>query len=315
MRVLKPFITGAVFALASATFVTAQEVESVPITLSSIAIERYAELTESDADGGVACCAPVVLHQPGHHFVYVRAIYDVAWTEEIDRVNVSFSDIGLQLPGDAEPRQMVGRMAAVGEFQLSGTSLTARRPRDWPDETEQAYLNAVFLVPETITSGTLVFQDTDYSQEISLEAEVTELIDPASLLEVNVLALTEVDEVAIRETSGRQDITGRLAATLGSILQLDVSVQPMVANDIDGDNSFFFNITDFTLVGPDNAPLHLIGTVPNNSLQDSYSYSSSWDPGSLPRSQSIRFYFAGNAAPGVYKVFYLGTPMADLMFE
>lgn len=315
MSFFKSAAFGAALLLGSGGIVSAQTVEELPITLSSVTIERYAELTEVGTDGGVACCAPLVLSQPGHHFVFVRAIFDVAWTEDLDRISVSFSDIGLQLPGDAEPRQMVGRMSRLGEFDLSGTSLNARRPRDWPEETEQGFLNAVFLVPETITTGTLVFNETTFSQEISLAAEVTELVDPASLVTVNVLGLTEVDEIVTRETSGRQDITGRLAPSLGAMMQLDLSVQPLQPNDMDGDTAFFYTIDAFTLVGPDNAPLRQIGTVPSNSFQDNYSYSSQWRDGGLPNAQTLRLYFAGNAAPGVYKVFYHGTPVADLVME
>lgn len=315
MSFYKSACFGAALAVATAPVVHAQEAAPLPITLSSVVVERYAEIIETDSDGGVSCCAPLVLSQPGHHFVYVRAIFDVAWTDELDRLNVSFSDIGLLLPGDAEPRQMIGRMGALGEFALSGTSLNARRPRDWPETTEQGFLNAVFLVPETITSATLVFEEGAFSQEISLAAEVTRMVDPASLVAVNVIGLAEIDEVVTQETSGRQDITGRLAPTLGAMLQLDLSVQPQVPNNLDGEHQFFFRTDAFTLVGPDNAPLRFIGTVPGSSFQDSYSYSSRWEPGSLPNAQTIRLFFAGNAAPGVYKVFYHGTPVADLMFE
>lgn len=314
MTFFKSAAFGAALVLGSGGIAVAQDVTSLPITLSSIAIERYTELTETGTDGGVACCAPLVLSQPGHHFVYVRAIYDIAWTDEVDRISVSYSDIGLQLPGDVEPRQMVGRMNRLGEFAFSGTSFNARRPRDWPAETEQGYLNAVFLVPDSITTGTLVFDEGAYSQEISLAAEVTELVDPATLVRVTLIGLAEVDEIVTQETSSRQDVTGRLAPTLGALMQLDLSVQPLQPNDLDGDTAFFYTIDAFTLVGPDNAPLRLVGTVPNRSFQDSYSYSSQWRDGGLPNAQTLRLYFAGNAAPGVYKVFYHGTPVADLMF-
>ena len=165
MSFLKTVVFGAAIAIGSGGIAAAQAADPLPITLSSVTIERYAELTEVGTDGGVACCAPLVLSQPGHHFVYVRAIFDVAWSDELDRISVSFTDIGLQLPGDAEPRRMVGRMNRLGEFVFSGTSLNARRPRDWPAETEQGFLNAVFLVPETITTGTLVMEEGRFSQE------------------------------------------------------------------------------------------------------------------------------------------------------
>lgn len=315
MNILKTAVFGAAIAVGSTTLAIAQEAEVLPITLSSVTVERYATLIETGTDGGVACCAPLVLSQPGHHLVYVRAIYDVEWTEEVDRLNVTYSDIGLQLPGDAEPRQMVGRMSAVGEFAFTGTSLNARRPRDWPEETAQAYLNAVFLVPETITTGTLVFENTTYSQEISLAAEVTELVDPASLVQISVLGLAEVDELVTSETSAQQQMVGTITPTLGEMLQLDLSVQVLQSNDIDGENSHFFRISAFSLVGPDNAPLRALGVVPSSSFQDDYSYSSRWEVGGLPNASTIRMYFAGNAAPGVYKVFYHGTPVADLLFE
>lgn len=315
MNLMKSAAFGAILTLGAISGAVAQEADALPITLSSVTIERYAELIEEGDSGGVACCAPLVLSQPGHHFVYVRAIFDVEWSEELDRISVSFSDIGLQLPGDAEPRRMVGRMSRLGEFDLSGTSLNARRPRDWPAETEQGFLNAVFLVPDSITTGTLVFEETTFAQEISLAAEVTELVDPASLVTINLLGLTEVDEVVTQEQSGRQDITGRLSPSLGAMMQLDLSVQPLQPNGLDGDTDFFYTIDAFTLVGPDNAPLRRIGSVPNSSFQENYSYSSRWRDGGLPNAQTLRLYFAGNAAPGVYKVFYHGTPVADITIQ
>lgn len=315
MSFLRSAIFGATLAIGGASLAAAQDAAALPISLSSVTIERYAALTESGTDGGVACCAPMVLSQPGHHFVYVHAVFDVAWSDTLDRISISSGDIGLQLPGDAEPRAMVGRMSAVGEFDLSGTSINARRPRDWPAETEQAHLNAVFLVPDSIANGTLVIEEGTFTQEISLAAEVMELTAPASLVRVNVLGLAEVAEITTEESSNRQQITGRITPTLGEILQLDLSVQPILPNDVEGEITHFFRTTDFALIGPDNAPLRYIGVVPSSSFQDDYSYSSRWEEGSLPNAQPIRFYFAGNAAPGVYKVFYHGTPVADLMFE
>lgn len=315
MKQLKSAALGAVLACAAGTASVAQEAEVLPITLSSVTVERYATLIEDGTDGGVACCAPLELSMPGHHFVYVRAIYDVAWTDEYDRLNVSFSDIGLLLPGDAEPRQAVGRMTNVGEFAFNGTSLTARRPRDWPEDNAQAYYNGVFMVPDAITSGTFVFDETTYSQELDLTAPLTELTDPASLVTINVLALAQVNELVTTERSGRLELVGRITPTLGHMMQLDLTVQPNVSNDIDGDNAHFFRSTDFTLVGPDNAPLRNVGVVPNSGFQDDFSFNVSWDEGALPNARTLRLYFAGNAAPGVYKVFFHGTPVADLLIE
>ncbi len=314
MTFLKSAALGAALSFCSASLAFAQDAAALPITLSSVTVERYAELIENGTEGGVACCAPLVLSQPGHHFVYVQAIYDVAWSDTLDRINVSSSDIGILLPGDTEPRQMVGRVSRVGQFDLGGNSLHASRPRDWPASTEQAYLNAVFLVPDTVTTGTLVFDETGYSQEISLAAEVTEFPVPASMVQINVLGLARVDEVVTEESSGRQQMIGRLAPTLGDMLQLDLQVQALLSNDVEGDNEHFFLNNDFALVGPDNAPLRSIGIV-EGSFADNYSYSNRWDLGSLPNPSTVRFYFAGNAAPGVYKVFYHGTPVADVIFE
>ena len=313
MTVVRFLFPAAVLAIGSASLALAQAAEPQPLSIASLAVERYAEVTETGGDGGVACCAPMVLSQPGHHFVYLRLVFDVAWSDTLDRISISSSDIGLLLPGEAEPRPMIGRMSALGEFALSGSSLSARRPNNWPAETEQGYLNAVFLLPETVTSGTLVFEDTAFAQDIALAAPVSEIVDPATLLSVSVTGLVEVDEVVTVQTASRTAIAGRLAPTLGAIVQLDMTVQPLLANDLGGSNSFFFTTEDFTLVGPDNAPMRYIGTVPNEAFLDTYSYFSTWEAGDLPRAQTLRLFFSGNTAPGVYKLFYLGTPVADVM--
>jgi hypothetical protein len=74
MNHLKTATLGAVLAFTAGSASFAQEAEVLPITLSSVAIERYATLIEDGTDGGVACCAPLELSMPGHHFVYVRAM-------------------------------------------------------------------------------------------------------------------------------------------------------------------------------------------------------------------------------------------------
>ncbi len=59
-----------------------------PLTLAGMSIYRHETLIDHSGNVGSICCAPYVLGDTDGHFVFIRAVFDVAWTDDLDRLSV-----------------------------------------------------------------------------------------------------------------------------------------------------------------------------------------------------------------------------------
>jgi hypothetical protein len=290
-----------------------------PLVPATVTIQRYDELVNASGNAGLLCCAPEVLVSgPGADFYHVRMVFDVGFSDTLDRVSIGSNDIGLRLPGAEETLRAIGRYDHVAVFEDGAPSLFVRRPRDWPNETEQGFLDAVWIVPDGITSATLEIGPEDARLAIPLDLAVApgQPVSPRQTLQVAVTGFGAESRLDLSGRLSNQDVTSRVVAGAGQALRLDLSVTPLIGNATDaqaGENRFFMEMEQFALTGPDGMPMPYLGTAVNNGLRQRWSVSSSWD--NAPRVSEISLYYLGVPQPGTYTVYFLQDPVAQFNLE
>lgn len=313
-------ILSAIGALGLATLTAIPALAQSPLTLSGMSVYRYETLVDHSGNSGSFCCAPYILGGPDGHFVYIRAIFDVAWSDELERISYSSSDITLMLPGDDEGRRAVGRYDWYGVFTPSAGSISERRPRDFPEETAQAFINGVWYLPRDATAATLIIGEDDDILEVpvNLAVEVGPVIAPAQTFSFTPTGLTRATELTAESRMNRTDVPGRMAATTGTMLRIDFDATPAFSTDTDaqaGENQAFLRNTWFSLVGPDGAPLLPVGSQSGSSATPrvEWTNSISWD--NTPRTVDLSLYFIGSGAPGTYQLYFLEDMVGEITLQ
>lgn len=303
-------------ALAFASPLAAQS----PLSLAGMSVYRYESLVDHSGNSGSFCCAPYEMGGPDGQFFYIRAIFDIAWNEDLDRVSVSSSDIVLQLPGEDEPRRAIGRYDWFGVFQPSAGSISERRPRDFPDETSQAFLNAVWYLPREVTSATLIIGEEDEILEVpvSLAVEVSPVISPAQTMTVTATGLSRAEALTGESRMNGTEVPGRMTPAVGTMLRLDLDVTPAFSTDTDaqtGDNAAFIRNSWFSLVSPDGAPLMPLGSQPSGGSAPRVEWTNSLSWQSDPQTVDMSLYFLGSGAPGTYRIYFLEDHVGDVTLQ
>jgi len=290
-----------------------------PLTLSGMSVYRYETLVDHSGNSGSFCCAPYELGGPDGQFFYIRAVFDVAWTEDLDRVSVSSSDIMLQLPGEDEGRRAQGRYDWFGVFQPSAGSLSERRPRDWPNETAQVFFNVIWYLPRDASSATLIIGEDDEMLEVpvNLAVELSPVISPSQTMTITPTALRRAEPLSAESRLNGTDVPGRMAPVVGTMLRLDFDITPAFATDTDaqtGENAAFIRNTWFSLVSPDGAPLVPLGSQSSGSSpRIEWTNSLSWQ--NDPQTIDMSLYFLGNGAPGTYQIYFLEDYVGDVTLQ
>ncbi len=316
------FASATVLALALALSLPAAPVlAQSPLTPVSISVTRYDTLPQLQPDHGMACCAlPMLESGPGQDFYYIDLDFNVAWSDDLDRVSISGRDILLHFEGgDEDGLRAFGRINYLPMVELSGGSISARRPRDWPDETAQAFLNNLWMVPDGVTQATLTVgeEGEQFAIILNLDIPVSEMMSPLETVEVTLNGLS-IDEAMSRDrrlTGGELAIT--MTPTMGQLLRLDATLRPLMNTKTDsdqGENRFFFYNNYISLVGPDGIPLAPLGQDLSGSLQNDYSNSISWDDEEANGSDR-GLYFLGAGTPGTYQVYYLSDLVGEITLQ
>lgn len=316
-RILTPI---AALGIAAVTALPAIAQTESPLTLSGMSVYRYETLVDHSGNSGSFCCAPYVLGGPDGHFLYIRAIFDVAWSDELERISYGSSEITLMLPGDEEGRRAVGRYDWFGVFTPSAGSMSERRPRDFPEENAQAFINSIWYLPREATTATLMIGDDDHTLEVpvNLAVEPGPVISPAQTFSFSLTGLSRATELTAETRLNRTDVPGHLAPTSGTMLQLDFTATPAFSTDTDaqtGDNQAFLRNTWFSLVGPDGAPLTALGSQSgsNATPRIEWTNSISWDDN--PRSVDQSLYFLGSGEPGTYQLYFLEDMVGEITLQ
>jgi len=291
-----------------------------PLSLAGISVYRYETLIDHSGASGAYCCAPYVMGGPDGHFFYIRAVFDVDWTDDLDRISVGSSDILLTLPGDEDGRRAIGRYDWFGIFTPTAGSISERRPRTFPEETAQAYLNAVWYLPRDATTATLTLGEDDAVLEVpvNLAVEPGPVIRPSQTMAFELTGLSRAGDLSAEVRMNSTDVPGSLSPTAGTMLRLDMAATPAFSTETDaqtGENRAFLRTSWISLVGPDGAPLLPLGTQtgPTISPRIEWTYSLSWDD--APRSTEMGLHFIGDGMPGTYRVYFLEDYIGDVTLQ
>lgn len=312
---MKSIILAASIGLLSVVPAVAQSV----LAPASVTIQRYDEIVSAEGGSGHYCCAPHVLESgPAADFYHVRVVFDVAFSDTLDRVSINSRDIGLMLPGATEALRNIGRFDYLGIFEFGSSSVFAQRPRDWPNETEQAFIDAVWIVPEGVTSAALVVGEAGAQLQVPLDLNVAagQPVSPGATLQAAVTGFGAETALAVSDRHNGQDIAGRVVPAAGQALRLDLAVTPLISTATDaqaGENRFFMYADYFSLVGPSGLPLPFMGYQTGSGLRQRWSISSSWE--NQPRASEMTLYFMGNPEPGTWTVYFLQDPVAQFNLQ
>ena len=127
-------------ALFCGLFAAAPALAQSPLMPVTVSIQRYDQIVNATGDTGLACCAPHILESgPEADYLHIRMVFDVAFSDTVDRVSVNSSDILLMLPGAEEGLRAIGHYDHVGIFvpRAHRASLAAAARLE-PNETAQA---------------------------------------------------------------------------------------------------------------------------------------------------------------------------------
>ncbi|MBL4627172.1 MAG: hypothetical protein JKY00_03905 [Roseicyclus sp.] len=317
MTFLRPLILASIVAVVAAP-ATAQ-VEA--LTLSNITVTRYESLPNIDPKMAMPCCARHTYESGGDYdFIYIDADFAVAWSDDLDRIQIRSSHIGLQLPGETDTRQAWGRINYFPEIERGGSSISARRPRDFPAETAGAFLNQVFAVPAGATEATLVIGEGADAMQIpvDLAVPITEMPAAASFYDIKINGISTTSELTTEERISREEIEGRVVATIGTIVRMEVEINPSISTDTDaepGENQTLFRNTAFGLVGPEGLPLVPIGRTVGESIRNDYSHSASWDGDEAGPTINLTLFFLGSGAAGDYQLYFYDQQVGGIAIE
>jgi hypothetical protein len=308
----------ALLGLSCAT-ISAPAMAQSPLTPVSVLVQRYDEIVSSDGDAGVLCCAPHILASgPGADFYHVRMVFDVGFSDSLDRVSINSNDITLLWTGATEAVRAIGRYDYVGIFTGGSPSIFARRPRDWPAETEQAFIDAVWQVPDGVTAATLQIGEEGAQLQIPIDLNVaqTQPITPGQTMQAVVTGFAAEDALNVVDRISGQEVAGRVVPRTGRALRLDLSVTPLMSTATDaqaGENRFFMNAQHFALLGPEGLPMPFMGYRSDETLRTRWSISSNWD--SQPRTSSLTLYYLGAPGAGLYTVYYMQDAVAQFTLQ
>jgi hypothetical protein len=311
-----PFLSAC--ALATCAVAGPVRAQTEALTLSSMTVARYDTAPNIDADFASPCCAShTYLSGEAEDFIYIDANFAVAWTDELDRIQIRATDIGLQLDNEPDARAAWGRFDFFPEIERGGSSLNARRPRDWPDENAGGHLDLLFSVPAGATSATLIIGEGDTSLRIpvDLNVPVTEVPRAVSFFDVAISGISTAPELLTEDRVSRSEIAGRVVPRLGEIVRVDLSVTALENTNTDaepGENGAFFNNIDFALIGPAGYPLLPLGRSVSGSIRNRYSNSISWDGEGPSNPVSVTLFFLGAGEPGDYELFFFNETVGKV---
>lgn len=305
----------------AATPVTAQDAAPPPLTPLSVEVLKLDTVLHSDVNAGSICCAPEMLVSgEAEDFVYIKVVFDVAWSEEVDRVSYSGSQAqALKLPGVDDPDGWLrpwGQINWYPAVEIRPPNLSQSRPRKWPDEDKDAVLSGLWIVPSDATEAVLLIGKDDEPQlevPIDLSGPVGDLPAAATLWDVTIDSLSVMDEVATSRESRGRVVNGVVKPTMGQIVAVSVTINPKQNTLVDqdeGNNAAYFQTETFQLVGPEGLPLVPMGQDRRGTIGNDVSNTENWSGEGTSGETDRTFYFLGSGAPGTYRLYFETTEVA-----
>ncbi|MEZ5667101.1 MAG: hypothetical protein R3F55_06660 [Alphaproteobacteria bacterium] len=282
-----------------------------PWPFLALEVHRYDSLVDTQAEFGLPCCVPAVIAAPGQTLVHVSALVDVPWSESLDSVSLGARDLTLTVPG-GEPLSAFGSFAYRAAFEAVPRYVSARRPRDWPEEDADLVVEAVWAVPEGATAATLTFGEF-FATEIAIPGAAEVPLAPSALAAFAIEALHRVDAVPVSVYAAGPGVAGSMSATSGALLRLDVAITALAGNRTDGQSGFVVAPRYLQLVDPDGRVAVNLGRArPDSVTASTVTYSADAFPAG-PFAES--YYFLASGTPGTYTLHFLTDPVGGIALE
>jgi len=206
---------------------------------------------------------------PGSLILDLRMVFDGPWSDDVQRVSVNNRDIRLILP-DGTELNAVGSHPTWGQMTLQTRSLSGRRPRDFPEDDRDLYWNGIFIVPKGTTSATLrIGGDARFDGPVSIPGPGRQT-DAAAFADFSVTGVRRFRRAELEVGRGDTAVTSSIAAPPGMVLaDVEVRVEGVMSNQIDGDDRFTWHTHNFRLVDVAGQTLGLVGERFQRRLLDS----------------------------------------------
>ncbi len=291
-----------------AAFSVSPSAAQEPWPFTSFEAHRYDSLINMDRNVGPPCCVPHIVGNPGEVLVHISAAVDVPWSEDLDRVTVRAPDLTLTLPG-GEPMTQIGYFERIGLFEVGTKNATVSRPRGWPDDDADLFLEQVWSVPEDATAATLTFGEF-FSVEIDIPQETSTPITPGDTATFAITSMTVMDGFDTVDEVLDQSLSGTVHADNGQIIQVNFEITPQMMTGV-GRENFWFVTRHFHLVGPDRLRTTPLGQLDDGErLTDDIQHTIS-GANTVGNTYSYTYYFLGGGQPGTYTLYFLSDPVAQ----
>jgi hypothetical protein len=243
----------------------------VQLTLQSLKTYAYDEVVSWQERDFRPYGLEEVVAVEGMVILDIRAVFDVPWSDELDRLSVSSRDIALILPDGTEVASF-GSYEYWGMMHTIAQGISISRPRDYPEEDEDLYWQSLYLVPEGTASAVLRIGDPEeavvWQGDVTVPGVEAEQ-DAAMFAEFRV---TDVDRFRVAELEDGRDttrMTSTLTAPAGQVLvDLEIEVTALSANEFEADGDFQWHSYDFRLTGPEDETFFLVGERFQNRILD-----------------------------------------------
>jgi len=229
------------------------------LTVTSLKTFAYDSMVSWDLNDWRAVGVVDTVAVEGMVFLDIRAVFDVPWTEELTQLSVSSGDILLRL-ADGTEIQSFGSYRYWGMMHLSSPSISMSRPRDFPEQDEDLYWHALFMVPEGTATATLVIPgEPGFEDEVPIPATGPEQ-DAAGFAEFAVVDVDRFRQLALGEGRDSRRITNTVTAPAGYVMaDLEVAISGMVANDFAPDGGFKWFTHNYRLASPEGVTMSPVG--------------------------------------------------------
>ncbi|PTX02403.1 hypothetical protein [Pararhodobacter aggregans] len=247
--------------LAAALCLLAQSaIAQTDLTAISLSARAYEQVTSWQERGFRPAGLSEVVRVPGHILLDVRAVLDGPWSDTIERAQAGSRDIRLVLP-DGRELEPEGGYQYWGQLGLIPRTISARRPRDFPEADADIHWNGLFLVPEGVTQATLTIASDDirFSGVVSVPKTSTPET-AASFARFEPQGIRRFRVAELQDGNGAGAVPSTITALPGTVLaEIEVQVTGVAGNNADGDDRFNWSTSDFRLTDPQGQTLPLIG--------------------------------------------------------
>ncbi|WP_417587579.1 hypothetical protein [Pararhodobacter oceanensis] len=210
------------------------------------------------------------VHVPGSLLLDLRMVFEPPWSDDFDRVSINTREIHLILPDGSELRP-IGSHSNWGQMLLRPSSVSARRPRDFPDDPGAIHWNGVFVVPKGISTATLRFSDDDtqFQGNVTIPAP-SQPQDAASFADFSVSEVARFRRAELQDGRDETAISSYIQAPAGMVLaEIEVEIEATGSNQSDGDDRFTWHTHNFRLVDAAGQTMGLVGERFQRRLLDS----------------------------------------------